>query len=429
MSAKRKSMTATIEAVPASPAIVEIPRIAPDAAPTKRRADGPLSVVVIQSADDLAEWRAAWEDLARATIESNVFYEPWMLLPALRLFGQGSRIEIVLVTAPDPLRPHGSPILCGLFPLERKRHYRSFPVTTLRLWKYIHCYLCTPLVRAGYERECIEALFGWLDKGDSKAGLMEFNHVPGEGKFYHLLVDHLHESGKINFVSDRFLRTMFRRKGSAEIYLREALSGDTRRILKRKQRRLAELGHLRYVALDSGAEIDPWIERFLALEASGWKGRQGSAMGCSEASRRFFREAVTEAFRHGRLRALALLLDDRPIAHQWYFVTGDGSFAFKTAFDEEFAKSSPGVLLQIEQVYRLHEDPEIEWMDSCAVSGSYLGQLWTEGRLMQTVLIGTGKGAGEFVVSFMPLLKWIGRKLRLTASYKFLCLLAGLKEF
>ncbi len=422
-------MTATVEAVPDSPAIIEAPRRAAQGAQPRLRAYVSLSVVVIKKPDDLAEWQKDWEDLAHAAIEPNVFYEPWMLLPALRLLGEGSRVEIVLVTAPDPLRPHGRPILCGLFPLERKRHYRAFPVTTLRLWKYIHCYLCTPLIRAGYERECIEAFFGWLDKSPSKAGLMEFNHVPGEGKFYHLLVDYFHESGKINFVSDRFLRTMFRRKGSAEFYLREAVSGDTRRILKRKQRRLAEQGDLRYVMLDDGAEIDLWIEQFLALEASGWKGRQGSALGCNQASRRFFREAVTAAFARGNLRALALLLDDRPVAHQWYFVTGAGSFAFKTAFDEAYSKSSPGVLLQVEQIHRLHEDAEIEWMDSCAVSGSYLSQLWTEQRVMQTVLVGTGKSAGEFVVSFMPLLKWISRKLRLTASYKFLCLLAGLKDF
>lgn len=421
-------MTATVEEVPNSAALIQAPRAGPDTAPPKRRAEARLSVVMIDRLDELAGWQSAWEDLAHAAIERNVFYEPWMLMPALRLLGQGSRVEIVLVTAPDPLRPNGGPILCGLFPLERKRRYRSFPVTTLRLWKYIHCYLCTPLIRTGYERQCMEALFEWLDERQPKAGLMEFNHVPGEGKFYHLLIDHFHESGKISFVSDRFLRTMFRPKASAEAYLGEAISGDSRRILKRKHKRLAEQGHLHYVALADGAEIDPWIEQFLALEASGWKGRQGSALGCHQASREFFRDVVKAAFAQGSLRALSLCLDDRPVAHQWYFVTGRGSFAFKTAFDEAYAKSSPGVLLQIEQIHRLHEDPEIEWMDSCAVSGSYLSQLWTEGRIMQTVVVGTGKGAGEFVVSFMPLLKWISRKLRLTASYKFLSLLAGVKE-
>src|SRR4051812_4277493 len=55
--------------------------------------------------------------LAAAALEPNVFFEPWMLLPAWRAFGQGVDLRVVLVYGPDPIRPQGPAILYGMFPL------------------------------------------------------------------------------------------------------------------------------------------------------------------------------------------------------------------------------------------------------------------------------------------------------------------------
>ena len=47
------------------------------------------------------------------------------------------------------------------------------------------------------------------------------------------------------------------------------------------------------------------------------------------------------------------------------FLTPPGAFSFKTTFDEAFARFSPGVLLQRENLELLAR-PSIEWTDSCA---------------------------------------------------------------
>src|SRR5215813_2848126 len=48
-------------------------------------ADGPkMSVVVINDLNALEKYVPAWEDLAATAIEPNVFYEPWMVIPAIR---------------------------------------------------------------------------------------------------------------------------------------------------------------------------------------------------------------------------------------------------------------------------------------------------------------------------------------------------------
>jgi hypothetical protein len=108
---------------------------------------------------------------------------------------------------------------------------------------------------------------------------------------------------------------------------------------------------------------------------------------------------------------LALSLNGRTIAYKCNFLAGRGSFAFKIAFDEEYARYSPGVLLEYENIRLLHERAGVEWMDSCASPDRMMiNQLWPERRTIQTVAVATGKGAGEFFIALIPMLRWISRK-------------------
>src|SRR5215510_14047441 len=138
-----------------------------------------MSVVIVDDLTALEKHIAAWEDLAEAAIEPNVFYEPWMLMPALRAYGADRRSLFALVMTPDPARPVGTPLMCGLFPLELRDYYDNIssklPLKTLCLWKKPEMtYLCAPLLRAGYGREALAAFFNWLDTGSHNCSLMEF---------------------------------------------------------------------------------------------------------------------------------------------------------------------------------------------------------------------------------------------------------------
>jgi hypothetical protein len=61
-------------------------------------------------------------------------------------------------------------------------------------------------------------------------------------------------------------------------------------------------------------------------------------------------------------------------------MTPPGAFTFKIAFDEDFARFSPGVLLQLEYLKVLDRD-DIGWTDSCAVEDHpMINSLWKERR-------------------------------------------------
>ena len=108
---------------------------------------------------------------------------------------------------------------------------------------------------------------------------------------------------------------------------------------------------------------------------------------------------------------LAIHLDGRAIAQKCNFLAGDGAFAFKIAYDERYADFSPGVLLELENIRRIHASQAIRWMDSCAAPNHFMiNRLWTERRIVQTLVVPARKGWGEFLVSVMPLLRWFKRK-------------------
>jgi hypothetical protein len=222
----------------------------------------------------------------------------------------------------------------------------------------------------------------------------------------------LHARRRPFWLGDWSTRAFFEPGEDAERYLRGAISGLALKEVRRKEKRLRERGRLVWRELEPGEDVAPWLRNFLELEASGWKGRGRSALACREAEREFFVSAATAAHDVGQLMLLGLFLDDRPLALKCNFLAGAGGFAFKIAFDEAYRAFSPGFLLEVEHVRRLHRHPEIRWMDSCAAAQhAMINRLWPGRRTMATVLFATGRAPGDLVVSLMPLLQWGRRKL------------------
>jgi CelD/BcsL family acetyltransferase involved in cellulose biosynthesis len=368
-------------------------------------------VEVVERPADLVKHVAAWADLAADALEPNVFYEPWMLMPAVEHIGAGHRLLHVLIYKSDPSQPRGPARLCGFFPLERLRRYKGIPISVLRLWDYGECFLCTPLVRKHEGHECLATLLEWLVR-DRAASLIDFQKVAGEGPFGQLLVDAFRARGTLHFVSEAFTRAWFRPRADAETYLQAVLSSNKRRDLQRKQRRLTELGALELLTFEKEAEVRGVIDDFMRVEASGWKGKAGTALDSRAPNRACFRQLAQEGAKRGQIFVHGLYLNREPIALRWNFVSRPGSFFFKPAYDERYAPFSPGVLLELETIRYLHRRREIEWMDSCtSPANDLLNKLWLDRKIIQSVVAAPGSAAGRVLVSLLPPLRWVNRTL------------------
>jgi len=332
-------------------------------------------------------------------------------LPAVTSYGAGKKLFFVLEFVTDPANPLSRPVLSALFPIERHRRYTPLPVNVFSLWRHPHCYLCTPLLKAEYARLSLSTFVDWLISYRS-CGVAKLEYIPGEGPFRALLNECLHERGISWLLSDSFARAFLRIESNVDEYFQHTISGKGRRELKRKTLRLSEMGRLQYEELVSGGDPAPWIEEFLRLESMGWKGAQNTALACNEPDRYFFRLIAREAFEKGKLLIGALRLNDKIIAIQCGFLSGMGYFAFKSAFDENYARFSPGVLLLMEIIGSAHQKEGLLWMDSCTTPENFIAnRLFAEKRGIGTVFIATRR-SGAVLVSLMRLNRRIRERSR-----------------
>jgi CelD/BcsL family acetyltransferase involved in cellulose biosynthesis len=361
------------------------------------------SVRVFRDRASLDALVPAWEELSAAALEPNPFYEPWMLLPALELLAGDAGVLVVAVWVEGQL--------CALVPLARAR-LKGLPVGTLTTWRHAHCLLCTPLVRAGRSASAaLGALLDWVrDEGGVAA--IEWRYLPAGGAVQAALSDALEARGMTSLPSGAYTRAVLRRGPDAQSYLESAMSAQARRTNGKKERQLQARGTLEYSALGSDADARAWIDGFLALESSGWKGQAGTALGCTEHNRRFAVEVLVEAHRRGRLLASGIDFDGKPIGRLMCFLCGTGSIAWKTAYDEAFRTYGPGVLTEVHAIHRFHAlPPGVQWMDSFTAPGNALiDRLWKDRLLIQDVLVAT-RPAGELALALLPALRWMKRAL------------------
>lgn len=357
------------------------------------------AAVRILDAAALAAIAADWEALAAQALEPNPFYEHWMLLPALDAYSRGEASGIAVYLEDR---------LAGLFPFERLKTYRGLPVKALRSWRHRHCMLATPLVRAGSAVECLRALLRWTARQGIAA--IEFDHVAADGPFQLALLDALEEERLPSLSLDGYARPLLRRAGDAQAYMARAISSQYRKQLRRLARRLEEHGRVEHVELAGGADAGAWLRQFMELEAAGWKGRKGSALGCRKGDWQFASEVFPQAHRRGRLIAIGLDVDGRPAARMCGVLAGEGAFYFKTAYDEALERFSPGILLELDLIARLHAVPGVQWMDSFTAPGNHLmKRLWKDARAIQRVAVGLTL-AGRFAVTLLPFARFVKRE-------------------
>ncbi|GGB87715.1 hypothetical protein GCM10011494_02590 [Novosphingobium endophyticum] len=321
-------------------------------------------------------WRAleaetdAWDRLALDAAEPNPFFESWYLLPSLRHLPDTGGVRI--------LRFEHAGRLAGLLPVVRAARYYRWPVPQIASWLHANCFCGVPLVARGCEVPFWQAVLNWADAHPGSALFMHLRGIALGGPLHKALEDVLAREGRHAGTVHLEKRAMLASDLSPEGYLEVSLSGKKRKELRRQAKRLSEEGKALFARRTDAADIDKWCDDFLVLEAAGWKGKAGSALACNAGTERMFRESMEGAARRGRLERLTLTLDGRPLAMLATFQAPPGAFSYKTAFDERFARFSPGVLLQRENLAVL-ERQDIAWSDSCASADHpMIDHLWRE---------------------------------------------------
>ncbi len=323
--------------------------------------------------------------LSARAIEPNIFFNPRFLAPAMpRLEDRDVKLAVIR----DGNETRSRLRLLAPFSIERPSMPLAVPVT--RIWTSPFSPLGTPLVDCDDPGGVIEDFLEMMGRSHLKMPrVVVFPTVRLDGPFASLIGAIAESRGLPMTIADKVERPALRSSLEGEAYLRGSLSGHHFREMKRMRRRLGERGTLGHHVARGPEEVREGIEAFLALEASGWKGRARSAMAVDRYRAAFVREAAYRLADRDLCRVHTLTLNDRPIASLVVFLENGMGYTWKTAYDEELAAFSPGMLLMLDVTMAHLEDPNISQTDSCAVPDHpVLSRLWQERLPVGTILIG-----------------------------------------
>ncbi|WP_421980104.1 GNAT family N-acetyltransferase [Roseibium sp.] len=317
----------------------------------------------------------AWQDLSDVAVDPNPFFGPVYLRAYLRHMGPGN-VKLLavrdsltgrwLMSAPIRIRPAGVLV----------------PVPTLFTTEYgpVGTPLLHPDAGTSHARRFFETAAG-------KAGILALPHLPLASGAARMLMG---LDGADVRVAESHHRACHDGGPDGQAQFDEAFKGKRRKEMKRLLRRLEDEGPVTLETIGEKA-LPSRFEQFLELEASGWKGRENTALASQSQTAAFARETVTGAARAGRVRIDELRVGETLIASLVLLVDGGHVFAWKIAFDEAFSRFSPGAQLVLHTFQENLAMPEFTLADSLAIPGhSMIEPLW-RGRLeIGTLLLAAG---------------------------------------
>jgi len=263
--------------------------------------------VEIRRLDELAAFASELRELTARAIAPNAFYEPAFMAASAPLFGCDVLAGLVWRRA-TPAR------LIGFFPVAIERRRYGLRIPMLVGWTHPYGPLGTPLIdRDG----CEDAVAAWLDRVATDPALPKLllmPYLPAEGdvaQAFDAALAPRHGRSE-HFALHR--RALLAPAGDRAGYLDHAVPHKKRKELRRQRKRLADTGALTSTTTADPGALTAALLDFLSLEASGWKGRAGTAAKRNDAIRCFVVEAVSALATEGKASVTRLALDGRAIA-------------------------------------------------------------------------------------------------------------------
>ncbi|WFU43862.1 GNAT family N-acetyltransferase [Bradyrhizobium sp. CB82] len=325
---------------------------ASDATPPRARNLSDTAPLVPLVSVDLRQWQA----LSARAIEPNGYYlPPWELAVSATARGRTGAMALCAVDT--------STQLIGLMPVVSLWRALKIPLPALAS---AHPYgtLCSPLLDRDTASEAAARL---LDQArEAGAHALILRDVALDGAAMRSLAAILTSNGLKPSVLSSYMRASLDATQDGDTLLRAALGAKKLKELRRQRHRLEEHGPVMFDVARTPDTVKAALEAFLQLEASGWKGKRGTALIQHAGDATFIRRAAPALAETGQCEIINLRAGTTPVAAGLVLRHRDRAFFFKLGIDERFTKYSPGMQLTLDLTRHLCADPAIASADSTA---------------------------------------------------------------
>ncbi|QIG47452.1 GNAT family N-acetyltransferase [Nordella sp. HKS 07] len=323
-----------------------------------------------------------WDLLSREAVTENPAYSRQYVLAGLETIDTGARVRAVAMSDDNER-------LVGFFPF-RLRILPPFPWPVAVGAQNIYQFAGAPLA----SRKCTDAVVGaWLDgiKAGAPSRFWTFSNIDLNSGFIESVRAQIGERGLgLRAVAPYRRPSLTGRAGSSEAHSAKVIKKSRVKDIERNLRRLRNIGSVGFERACEPEQVKQRIEQFLAIEQSGWKGENGTAFLSRERDATFARLAFGgEDGAKGLAVVDSLLLDGNPIAMSVNMSSGSTLFTLKCAYDENYRKFSPGLVLEYLVVEEFFKSGTFADMDaSTTMDGHVIQELWDSNKPMACVIVG-----------------------------------------
>jgi hypothetical protein len=348
----------------------------PAPAATAARAQARRGAFALEPVEALPRLADRIGPLADRALETNPFFLPEFLEPAIEALGR-KHLRLAVFSDRDDLRFFAPVVVSGGEVLGRRR---------FSAWAHPYAPLGTPLIDSETAPQVADTLIAHMRQ--SGRTIFSIPHLPLDGPAANALRAAAERGGSWA-VAERQMRPILYPDPKLGVAAFDAMvSHKRRRELDRQLRRLCEIGSVSFMTARTATEIETSFAMFSTLEGSGWKGRRGTALVKKPAVHEFARRAVTTLAQRGYAAIDVMRLGDRPIAALIRLEHSGLSIPWKVSFDESFAAYSPGKLLMCDETRRWLRDPAVRRVDPvCEEDNPMMGLLWSSRERYGTLIV------------------------------------------
>ncbi|WP_424140566.1 GNAT family N-acetyltransferase, partial [Roseomonas chloroacetimidivorans] len=364
----------------------------------------------VVDAPTFASLEEPWRALCAHAAVPNVFMEPAFALAAAEQSGRQVRVLLAWQGGPKTAQARR---LVGVWLVLLRRSRPTWPRKALISPVSPVAYLGTPVLDRIALRPALRALLTVARTDPTLPGLVQLCDLNAE-----LLPDFravLREEQMQTAIIGGRSRARLLPHPDAKAFWAASMSKTRRQALERQRRQLAKAGQLTFSVTRDPKAISAMTEEFLALEASGWKARRGTALASTPSTAALTRRMIEGLAKDGKVAVHALRLDGKPVAMGMILYSGAGAFTWRTAFDEGHRRASPGVLLLEDTTRTLLADPAVAVTDSCNSSDvGFQAERWPERHGLVDILIEL-RSHGRLGIALLAVRERILRKLKNSA--------------
>jgi len=221
------------------------------------------------------------------------------------------------------------------------------------------------LIRPGYEKIVCASMLDTAFKEFPKAQCIVFRRIDTQSNTYQEIKDM--SSSVEDFCENG--ASISNAKPFSEF--RQSLGKNFKSNLNKANNKIKKAESSSFIVNDPDLTSNEQLDLVMEIEKSGWKGREGTAIACSENTTKFYRKLVESLHKEGWLYCHFLKVDGEVLAGNLGVLFANSLLLWKLGYSESHSKMSPGGILMERLLMSVDGNDSVSRIDLMTNEGWY----------------------------------------------------------